>query len=206
MQIADLAGGEAFPQATAEISLGDLHVVQIPVDLHVRGADLLADADRRRAAVQTVPLVVDPDVHWFEDQQQVVVFGDRRGLAQAVDDVLMHLLGRHAGDVVAGDDGGHLAIEGLGRFAALANGLQEIGVILRFVQARSETPGGELRDFQAEFLSERRCGFDVLVVQRPELDGRETEFGRLTQAVEEGQLAPPHFDVDRELCVRSLAD
>ena len=54
----------------------------------------------RLAAVQTMPLVIDADVHWFQDQRDVVFFRDRGAAAQAGDDVLVQFLRRaraHAG-------------------------------------------------------------------------------------------------------------
>lgn len=45
LQVADLLGFESFTEVSAEIAFGDLHVIEIPVDLHVRGVDLIADCD-----------------------------------------------------------------------------------------------------------------------------------------------------------------
>ena len=66
-------------RTAAEVAFGDVHVVEVPVELHMRRADLAADSYWLGAAVETMPLVVDADVHRLEDQHHVVPLSDRSG-------------------------------------------------------------------------------------------------------------------------------
>src|SRR5690606_16721843 len=96
LQVADLV--EALLEPPAEVTFGDLHVVQVPVDLDVRRADALADRDGRCAAVQAVAGMVDADVHRLEDQRDTGVLDGPRDPLQAGDDRIVHRL---LGDAVA---------------------------------------------------------------------------------------------------------
>ena len=55
LDVPDGVGREALPQVAAQVALGDVHVVQVPVDLQELRPDRLNDLDRWGRAVQAVP-------------------------------------------------------------------------------------------------------------------------------------------------------
>src|SRR5262245_44303634 len=103
LDVADGLCSHPLTEMAAQVALGDMHVMAVPVYLDPGRVDGLDDLHRRSAAIKTVALVIDADVHWLEDQHDLVFGGDGRSLLQTLDDRLVHLLLVDTGDVVAAD-------------------------------------------------------------------------------------------------------
>ena len=83
---------EAFLKATAKVPLGNLHVIEIPVDFYAGRIDLFTDLNSRWAAVKRMPFMINPDIHRLQDHDDPVLFSNGRGKLQALDDIFVHLL------------------------------------------------------------------------------------------------------------------
>src|SRR5262249_44213083 len=59
---------ETVADVAAQVAFGDVVVVEVEQDLHVRRADRLDESHTGLAAVEAVALVIDADVHRLQDQ------------------------------------------------------------------------------------------------------------------------------------------
>src|SRR5262245_58413973 len=152
-----------------------------------------------------MPLVIDTDIHRLENERDIVLRCDRGAAPQCGDDVLVHLLLRHAIDVIAGDDAHHPATKALGEFARFLELLDEAIMVFWIIQTGRESPGRELDDFDVQLLTKIGNGVDVFALVRPEFYAGVAEPSRLLDAAQERQTRPPHFEVGRELGVSGAA-
>ena len=66
LYVADLV--DAVSQRGDQVPLCQLHVIEVPVDLHSRRIDRTANCERIRRAIQEMPLVIDW-IEWFENRR-----------------------------------------------------------------------------------------------------------------------------------------
>lgn len=145
--------------------------------------------------------MIDTDVHRFEDERDVVVFGDGCCFFQPGNDVGVHFFLGHALLVITRDDCHQFAVEFLGDGAAGFDFLDEGVVVFGVVESRPKSPGGELCDCDVQILTQARDGIDVLPFPGPEFVSGESQGGCFLDPLEKRQLPPPHFDIHGELRV-----
>lgn len=181
-----------------QVSFGDLHVVEVPVNLHVLRVNLSADSQRIGAAVQAVSWVVHSAIHGFEYQNDPVPFCDGSGALQGLGYLSKHLLLAHPFLVVAGDYGHLFTLQAVGHATRLLDFLEKALLVLGMVHAWLKTPGRKLRNLNVELLSDSDDAFEIPLLISPKLHRRESEGCCSIDPFEKGQLGPPHLQIDGE--------